>query len=292
MPSSASTPGIARLHRLIVTRPEREGAPWVDALQAAGWPAQSLPLIEVAEPGDPATLAALHRWRQDWPGMDALMFVSAAAVQHFFEGVKPSDASFRTHTRFWAPGPGTARALAQSLKRLGLAADRIDAPAHDAAQFDSEALWPVVQPQLRPGHQLLIVRGQSGDALPSAGPSPLEPPLPGQGRDWLIHQCQSAGVQVQACVAYERRAPVCSATARGLLMAAQGPGSVWLFSSSEALDHLFAWAPEARWTQATAVATHPRIAQRAHDAGFGSVVQTRPALPDVLRTLESHWSLS
>ena len=34
----------------------------------------------------------------------------------------------------------------------------------------------------------------------------------------------------------------------------------------------------------------PRIAERVQGAGFGQVVQTRPAFDDVVRTLESRWS--
>jgi uroporphyrinogen-III synthase len=294
----------ACLQRLIVTRPAFEAARWVAALQNAGWPAQALPLIEVAVPQDPALQVTLDHWRQHWHQMDALMFVSPAAVQHFFTGVAPAGrAAEGAHTRFWAPGPGTARALAQALQRLGVPDSRIDTPALDAAQFDSEALWPVVQAQLRPGHQLLIVRGRSrerhaetGEALPdptTQGPPPDAPPdtsLAGNGRDWLIRQCEGVGVRVQACVAYERRAPAWGEADRQRILAATTADCVWLFSSSEALDHLSTCAPDADWSRATALATHPRIAQRARDAGFGAVVQARPALSDVLGALESGWS--
>jgi uroporphyrinogen-III synthase len=284
-----TAPPSARLQRLIVTRPAQEAASWVAALQAAGWPAQALPLIEVGEPQDPGTRNALNHWRAHAWQMDALMFVSAAAVQHFFAGVQPCAAALTSSTRCWAPGPGTARALAQALQRLGLDDRRIDAPPADAAQFDSEALWPVVQPQLRPGQQLLVIRGLSTEGS-SASEAPADSALPGHGRDWLIRQCEAAGMRAQACVAYERRAPAWDAAARAQLAAGTAAGSVWLFSSSEALDHLKACAPQADWSQAGAITTHPRIAQRAREAGFGTVLQTRPALPDVLRTLESNAS--
>jgi uroporphyrinogen-III synthase len=279
-------PAPVRLQRLIVTRPAPEAATWVSALQGAGWPAQALPLIEIGEPRSLSARQALAHWRGQWPTMDALMFVSAAAVRHFFAGVanRPDPAA---PTRFWAPGPGTARVLAQALQGLGLGPERIDAPAPDAPQFDSESLWPVVQPRLRPGQQLLIVRGHSAGAAAAAS---TDPDLPGHGRDWLIEQCQAAGVQVLACVAYERRAPNLDATNRRLLQQGQAPGSVWLFSSSEALEHLQACAPAADWSRASALVTHPRIEQRARDSGFGTVVPTRPALPDVLRALESGWN--
>lgn len=288
-PVAPSTAG--RIDRLLVTRPAQEAGAWVQALASAGWPAQALPLIDIAEPADPATREALSHWRRHWGEADALMFVSAAAVQHFFQGaVSTPGAGLRT--RFWAPGPGTAKAVARALATRGLDASRIDAPPADAAQFDSEALWPVVQPRLRPGQRVLIVRGLSRDAEPQPAGSEPGPAngVPGNGRDWLIRQCEAAGVQVSGCVAYERRAPVSSAELRERIEAGTKAGSVWLLSSSEALTHLASAAPGADWQQAAALVTHPRIAERARQAGFGQVVQTRPALSDVLGALESNWS--
>lgn len=279
-----------RLDRLVVTRPAPEATGWVSALRAAGWPAQAVPLIEIGEPADAATGAALAHWRGHWATFDALMFVSPAAVQHFFHGAVSPVVSSAVLTRFWAPGPGTAKALAQALAALGVGPGRVDAPPADAAQFDSEALWPVVQPRLRAGQRVLIVRGVSRDA---AAPSAVESgpdALPGQGRDWLIRQCEAVGVQVQACVAYERRAPAWDDAARATVRAATEAGSVWLFSSSEALAHLADAQPQANWGAAHALVTHPRIAERARQLGFGRVVQTRPALSDVLSALESNWS--
>lgn len=211
------------------------------------------------------------------------MFVSAAAVQQFFvRDVERPPAAHGLTTRFWAPGPGTARALVQALAGLGLSADRIDAPALDAAQFDSEHLWPVVEAQLHSGARVLIVRGHSPEM-----PSLHDTALPGTGRDWLIQRCEAAGARVDACAAYERRAPVWSAREQELVRGASGADQMWLFSSSEALTNLQTLAPGMDWSAACALATHPRIAAAARRAGFGHVIESRPALPDVLRTLES-----
>lgn len=291
-----------RWQRVIVTRPEPECATWVQALQTAGWPAQALPLLSIAEPADAALRERLQQARADWLAADAIMFVSAAAVQHFFAAPLPAPQAARVRTRFWAPGPGTARALARALSAHGLGVDHIDAPAADAAQFDSEALWPVVAPQLRAGQRVWIVRGTSlaatdptdpTDPPPQAVQEKLADPAAapawaGNGRDWLIQQCLAAGVQVHACVAYERRAPPRTPALQAQLHSATAAGSLWLFSSSEAVAHLRQLAPTADWTQASALATHPRIAATARAAGFGRVFDTRPALDDVLPTLESN----
>ena len=280
---AVSRPDAARVSRVVVTRPVLEAHKWAQALLAQGWPVTVLPLIEIGDPTEPDTLAWLDQQRRACWQAHAVMFVSAAAVQHFFaDGVaKPPAGEWRT--RFWAPGPGTARALAEALQALGVGDERIDSPPLDAPQFDSEHLWPVVAPQLVPGARVLIVRGHSAgleDAPPVAA-------LAGTGRDWLIRRCEAAGAVVQTCVAYERRAPVWSAAERAIAQAATAPGHLWLFSSSEAVTHLRQLMAAADWTGAAALATHPRIAEAARAAGFGTVTESRPALADVLRSLES-----
>lgn len=278
------------LQRVMVTRPQPEATRWVQALRSAGWPAQALPLITIAEPADARVREQLERARMQWLEADAIMFVSAAAVQHFFSASVQAPPAGCVRTRFWAPGPGTARALAQALAERGLGTELIDAPAADAAQFDSETLWSVVAPQLRASRRVLIVRGATRNAAALLASAPAEPTLAGHGRDWLIRQCQTAGAQVDACVAYERFAPVVTPALQALLIDASAPGNLWLFSSSEAVEHLRGMSPPACWAQTTALATHPRIAATARAAGFGRVMETRPALPDVLHTLESEWS--
>lgn len=281
--STATRPEPGRVARLIVTRPAAEAAHWVQVLHAHGWPAHALPLIGIGEPTSAQARAALQAWRADWQRADALMFVSGAAVSHFFaEGVALPTAP--STTRFWAPGPGTARLLTQALATLGVAVDRIDSPPQDAAQFDSEHLWPVVAPQVHAGSRILIVRGLSVDAPPGGGP------VAGNGRDWLIRQCRAAGARVDGCVAYERRPPLLGEGDAQRMLEATKAGSVWLFSSSEALAALRVLQPQANWRAATALATHPRIAQAARETGFGRVIESRPSLPDVLRALESERS--
>lgn len=276
-----------RMKRLIVTRPAQEAAVWVQALRTQGWPAHALPLIEVGEPQEPGILAALHQWRERWLQLDAIMFVSAAAVKSFFQAGVAAHSGGEVHTRFWAPGPGTAQALIRALGLLGVGEQQIDAPPADAVQFDSETLWPVVAAQVRPGCRVLIVRGQSG-----AGAD--EPArfgqVAGSGRNWLIQQCTAAGAEVNGCVAYVRRSPKFSEADQQLAQAASEAGSVWLLSSSEAVDHLHALAPASGWARAGALVTHPRIGEAARAAGFGQVMECRPALADVLSALESHWS--
>lgn len=276
----AAAPDAARRPRVIVTRPADDAASWVEALQSRGWQTLALPLIGIGEPSDPAVRANLQRVREQWASFDALMFVSSGAVQHFFAGLPATSSADKRATRFWAPGPGTARALKAVLARHGIAASCVDAPADDAAQFDSEHLWPVVNAQIHPGVRVLVVRGASPDA-------DRPPQTAGSGREWLIERCREKGAQVEVCCAYERRAPQWTAAQQAQATEARGPDSLWLFSSSEALGHLRALLPGTDWSRARAVCTHDRIASAARETGFGWVMSCRPAMEDVLRGLES-----
>jgi len=62
---------------------------------------------------------------------------------------------------------------------------------------------------------------------------------------------------------------------------------LWLFSSSEGIDHLVQAVPHAAWSGARAIATHPRIAQRASERGFGAVHACRPTLDAVVACIQS-----
>ena len=261
--------------RVIVTRPAREAVRWVGDLRAAGIDAVALPLIEIAPLQDPAPVNAawqrLSRYR-------ALMFVSAAAVEHFFkqkEAVVPATSAQEAidliaNQRCWATGPGTAAAL----RSVGLPDDRIDTPPPGAAQFDSEALWTVVRPQLQPGAGVLIVRGGDADGRPT-------------GRDWLAREIAAAGGICETVVAYRRLPPKLGEAERQLAADAAHAPAVWLFSSSEAVVHLRQALPATSWRSACAVATHPRIAQAVNEAGFGTVVSSRPVLEAVVASIES-----
>lgn len=247
----------------------------------------------------------------------ALMFVSASAVEHFFAArpvalaaAEPAAAPVANSVeqwRAWATGPGTAAAL----RAAGVADWRIDQPLAGAVQFDSEALWarvagqiegvaetaaeptsePAAEPASRPQpRRVLIVRG--GDAW-------------GQmvGRDWLAQQLQARGVAVEFAVAYTRHAPVWTTYLRNTVLhyceqeneysiadsGVKNPSktTVWVFSSSEAIENLREGMPQANWCRAVAVATHPRIAQTAAQAGFGRVLSSGGSLDAVIASIKS-----
>jgi len=252
--------------RVLVTRPRAEALRWVQPLRERGFDAVALPLIEIRPAPDAAPL--LQAWR-DLASFRAVMFVSVNAVRDFFAR-RPAEARWPDDTRAWSPGAGTQRALIDADLKPG----QLDSPAEDSPRFDSEALWARVASQVRPGDRILIVRGgEAGDRQ-------------GSGRDWLADQLRAVGAQVLSVMAYVRAMPELTAPERREAVAGAG-GGVWLFSSSQAISNLVALLPDQGWAQACAIATHPRIAQAARDAGFGVVCESRPAMADVMAALES-----
>lgn len=246
--------------RVIVTRPAAQAVGWVAALRRLGLDAQALPLIDIEPAADVAPVQAA--WRQ-LPRTTLVVFVSANAVQHFF-AVRPTGVAWPAELMAGSTGPGTSAAL------RGAGVTRVVEPAADAAQFDSEALWRQLAAQPWSGRRVLVVRGA-------------------EGRDWLAQQLGEQGAQVDFVAAYRRLPPALDAGGRALLAQAQAaPGQhLWLFSSSEAVRHLQALAPEADWSRSSAWASHERIAQAAVRAGFGRVERVAPDPAAVARRLQA-----
>ena len=284
--------------KIIVTRPRLEADVWVKQLRALHFDAVALPLIHIGARADNQDVT------KAWVNLDqyiAVMFVSSNAVRYFYSSNMPIDGVFiasaaiknivnlevkAAKPRMWATGPGTRDALLVQ----SVSADLIDSPDSDAAQFDSEALWNIVKNQVKLGDKVLIVRGRS---LGLKGANGVESAKM-NGRPWLADQLIATGVQVDEVISYERCAPVFDAAELALLRQASADQSIWLLCSSEAVANLCSISGLSsslglglNWSQARAIATHPRIARAAKDAGFGVVYESRPLLADVVASIES-----
>lgn len=275
--------------RVLVTRPAADALGWVTGLQVAGFEALSLPLIEIGPVSDLGAVSLA--WHQV-ESYDALMFVSGNAVAGFF-AARPQDVQnfFQsrggmTHApRAWATGPGTHKALIQA----GVSEHFIDAPSADSAQFDSEALWARVSSTVRPGMKVLLVRGST--ERETGNPQPLgaldSDWRLGAGRDWLATRLGEQGVVVEWVAVYQRQQPQFSPQQEASIRGSTDDVSIWLFSSSEAVENLISQFADLQWSKARAVTTHPRIAQTARKAGFGVVYESRPTLEAVVASIES-----
>lgn len=263
--------------RIIITRPLREASQWASALTSTGYHAVALPLVEVAGVSETSAVTNAGQRLGEYNGV---MFVSGNAVEYFFainQAVGPVFcAGAAIKTRAFATGPGTVAAL----HRVGAESAWIDAPDQDSQQFDSEALWAVVSPKMHKGERVLIVRGVdsgAGEAITIAG----------HGRDWFANQVKSAGASVDYVVSYQRVPVRLQGDALKTALQASTDGSVWMFSSSEAIANLVASCPNQNWHAAKAVVTHPRIGDSARKAGFVHVCESRPSLASLLASIES-----
>lgn len=247
--------------QVLVTRPQAQAAAWVARLAERGIAAHALPLIDIAAPADPAEVD--RAWRS-LAACRLVVFVSPNAAERFF--AHPAAQAWPAGVLAAAVGPGTA----QVLRERGVPADAVAEPAADAAQFDSESLWLRLAPHDWTGAEVLIVRGDGG-------------------RTWLADTLRSQGAQVRFVSAYRRMPPRFDESQRRLLDAALARPAehLWFFSSSEAIDHLAAACPAADWRGARALATHPRIAERAQALGFGRVHDCRPSLDAVVACIQS-----
>lgn len=259
--SSAVT---APLH-LLVTRPAAQAAAWVARLRERGFEASALPLMAIEPAPEPERVRAM------WAGLapdgappaSLVMFVSPNAAIEFFRCL-PAGAVWPSGVRAAATGPGTVAAL----QAAGVPSGQIVAPGAESAQFESEALWALLSHEDWQGRAVWVVRGSGG-------------------RDWFASTLTQAGAAVQFMQAYQRGVPAWDAAQRALAdTALAGPQRIrWLLSSSEAIGNLATLLPGADWSLATAVASHPRIAERARHLGFGSVVSVRPTLASVVEAL-------
>lgn len=241
----------------IVTRPEPQAGEWVGKLRARGVSAAALPLLRIAAAPD---AEAVRRAFRALRAGDVVMFVSPNAAAEYFACL-PEGSCWPEGVAAAATGPGTVGTLVS----CGVPSPAIVAPPKDLAQFDSEALWACLRDHDWRGRRVDIVRGDGG-------------------RPWLADQWRAAGAEVSFVQAYVRGAPTWDAQQQATLeQALARPASVcWLLSSSEALDHLQARVPAASWSAATALASHPRIAERARSLGFGRVMDTAPTLDAVV----------
>jgi uroporphyrinogen-III synthase len=265
--------------RVIVTRPEQHAATWLAALGAIGHEAIAFPLIETVPVQLEDDQQALQAAWQSLENLAAVMFVSSSAVHAFFQSNRHLALTESSQSaidlivdscpqlRLWATGQGTLA----SLRSLGVPPERMDAPDVQAEQFDSEALWRIVRPQVSCGKAVLIVRGRDmGQADGS--------------RDWLAQQIVACGGVVRTVVAYERRAPQWHVAQIAQMQRWLQDGSIWLLSSSQALRNLPA---SLNASDAVCICTHERIAQAARQRGFAVVCTSRPTMQDVAASIES-----
>ena len=239
-PLVTSDPPRGPLHGagILVTRPARQAAGLARQLATLGATPLVFPAIVILPPPDRALLDRVHATLDRY---DLAIFVSANAVEY---GV-PAPQNWPTRLSTFAPGPGTAAALA---------AAGIDDVTIPGTTFDSEGLLALPALLRVDGQRIAIFRGEGG-------------------RELLGDTLRARGAVVDYIDCYRRAAP--QADAAGLVMLLRGRQIHALtLTSSEGLDNLWALLDDDARALLRRVPTfvpHPRIAEHARDLGIAAI---------------------
>jgi len=220
---------------VIVTRPQRQAEGLARKLAEVGATPLIWPAIIILPPSDRMPLERAHA---NLDSYDIAVFVSANAAEY---GV-PDPSRWPPSLRIFAPGPGTAEALAA----VGLTGVRIP-----VTTFDSEGLLALPELRQVDGARVLIFRGQGG-------------------RELLGDTLSQRGARVAYVSCYRRAAP--TSGAQGLLEALRDNRAHALtLSSAEGIDNLLAAVGvegRALLARIPAFVPHPRVADHARAAGL------------------------
>ncbi|MFO1317460.1 MAG: uroporphyrinogen-III synthase [Burkholderiales bacterium] len=224
---------------VLVTRPARQAAGLVAQLAALGARPLVFPAIVILPPADAAALERAHAALDRY---DIAVFVSANAAEY---GV-PAAGRWPPTLRAFAPGPGTAAALA---------AAGVPGATIPATTFDSEGLLALPELADPAGQRVVIFRGDGG-------------------REHLGDTLRARGATVDYVGCYRRAAP--QSGGGGLAEALrEGRLHASTFTSSEGLDNLVALLDADAlqlFRHVPAFVPHPRIAERARTLGFHAIV--------------------
>lgn len=198
--------------------------------------------VEMVVIPSPAAVAAVAHWVDKWP----------------------------EHITLATVGEGTARVI-----RTAWGEDvKLVAPACDAVNSGSEALWELIRERGAPS-RVLFLRGQTG-------------------REYLPGKFREMGTDVVTYCAYVR-VPIelNPQQRRDLSRAMMGPSPIVYLTSSDAVDAFFRAlrvVPGAReWVvNGVAVTLHPRIIRRLKEAGFKKIEVCSTDDDVVMKTIQKY----
>lgn len=224
---------------VLVTRPAHQADGLCRLIEAAGGRAIRFPVLEIAEPRDPAALQAVIDRLDEY---DLALFISANAVERGLARVEargPWPARLRTA----AIGAASARELERRGRRVDV---------RPQGRYDSEALLALPQLQDLRGQRVVIFRGEGG-------------------RELLADTLRGRGAHVDYAEVY-RRVPPAAPDVAGLLRRWEGGEiQVVAVTSSEGLHSLCSLLPppaRPRLYCTPLVVVSERMLQLAQELGF------------------------
>lgn len=222
--------------RILITRPVEQAAKLTALIQQAGGEPVVFPAIDIIEPANPQTLAALVSILHQF---DLAIFISPTAVSRAFQ-----------HISHWPPklhAAAIGSGSAQALHLTGV--QHVISPAHGN---DSEALLALPEMQQVSGKRIIIFRGEGG-------------------RELLGNTLRQRGAQVDYAECYRRAKP--QADIAPLL---QQHFDAVVVTSREGLQNLhdMLGAQWAALQSLPFFMPHPRIARAANLLGIQQITVT------------------
>jgi uroporphyrinogen-III synthase len=244
---------------VVVTRPQRQAAPFIAGVSRAGGRCIALPAIDI----EPLPLGSADRERLAPDEHDWAIYTSANAVEHSLAQLPPP-----ARCRVAAVGRATARALESH---------GIVVHALPEGRSDTEGLLALPVFAWMGGRRVLILRGAGG-------------------RELLREQLQARGAAVQIAEVYRREAARAEPTALSELESAlsERAGAVVVtVTSIEVLDGFLALLPAAlaeRVRDCALLLPGARVAQAARERHWRGPLLVSPTAEDasMLATLAAH----
>ncbi len=238
--------------RVLITRPAWPAARTAARLAALGAVPLVFPTLVIAPPADASAAAAVEVARARLAEFDAVIFVSPSAVEMFLAPYGAQPHALPARLSLFAPGPGTAEALAM------VGAEDVAIPEDE--RYDAQGLLalPALGPEAIAGRRVLIVRGE-------------------RGRDDLPETLRARGAEVELIAAYRSEAPATPPEGLLELIDRRSIDAISVMSS-EAVSNLVALVSPPRREALLALplyASHPRIAEAARTLGFTEVITTQ-----------------
>ncbi len=261
---------MARLQKIILTRPVAQSQPLAGRLSELGFNVTLFPLLEIAPLDNQSQLAHLFK--------DAVAKLARYAMAAF---VSPNaiHAVFQTPGFIWPAGVAIAVMGEGSLATLAHYGinDRNACIYHpaDPVRSDTETLLKVIDLSAFKGRDVIIFRAESGRELLS---------------DALI----AKHIHVEKVASYRRIAPAINAENSQLLSSLLTSPHYWVVSSSEALRTLVVMTEKiageagvAKLQQINLWVSHHRITESAEKCGFKHIRLIGSGDENVLLALQS-----
>jgi uroporphyrinogen-III synthase len=239
---------------VLVTRPAHQAEGLCRLVEAAGGRAIRFPVLEIAEPRNPAALQAVIDRLQDY---DLALFISANAVERGLARIEAAGP--------WPPRLHSAAIGAASARELEHHGRRVD--IRPRGRYDSEALLALPQLQDLRGRRVVIFRGEGG-------------------RELLADTLRQRGARVDYAEVYRRVRPTAPDTAGLLKCWERGEIQVVVVTSSEGLRNLCDLLPSPthpRLYRTPLVVVSERMLQLAQELGFtAQIVVAERAADDAI----------